>query len=204
MKKNKILFFDIDTQYDFIMPDGALYVKSAETIIPNLKLLTEFALQNRIKIFASADSHPDDDPEFKQFPPHCLTGSAGNRKIKETYIPDAVVVRYYESKPEVNFENINGLIFTKNTFDVFSNPYVDEFLSELKPDKIYLYGVATDYCVKAAAESLLNRGYPVTLITDAVKAVNPSDEIRIINGLVKKGLKTATTNSIVKEKVLSD
>jgi len=203
MEDKKLLFFDIDTQYDFMIPEGALYVKDAETIIPNLKLLTEFALANNIKIFASADSHTEDDPEFKQFPPHCLGGSAGNRKIKETFIPEVVVVKYNKAKPRIELENINGVIFTKNTFDVFSNPYVDEFLSVVNPDEIYLYGVATDYCVKAAAESLLNRDYSVTLIIDAIKAVNPADEKVIIDELKKKGLKTATTNDVVREKVIS-
>lgn len=195
--KKEVLFFDIDTQYDFMLPGGNLYVKDAETIIPNLQRLTEFAVKNNIHVFASADSHPQNDPEFKQFPPHCLTGSAGNRKIKETYLPNATVIRYYEANPNVDIEEVNGLIFTKNTFDVFSNPFVDEYLNKIKPEEIILYGVATDYCVKAAAESLLERGFPVTLVVDAVKAVDPNTEDEIIKNLLAKGMKTTITEDII-------
>lgn len=195
--KTKVLFFDIDTQYDFMLPGGNLYVKDAETIIPNLKRLTEFAINNNIHVFASADSHPQNDPEFEQFPPHCLSGSAGNRKIKETYLPNAPVIRYYEANPNVDLEKVNGLIFTKNTFDVFSNPFVDEYLNKIKPEEIILYGIATDYCVKAAAESLLERGFSVTLVVDAVKAVDPNTEDEIIKNLLAKGMKTTTTEHII-------
>jgi len=193
----KYLFFDIDTQYDFMLPGGNLYVKGAEEIIPNLEYLTEFAIKNNIHVFASADSHPKEDPEFQQFPPHCLTGSAGNRKIKETYLPNAAVVRYYETNPSIDIEKVDGIVFTKNTFDVFSNPFVDEYLSKINPEEIILYGVATDYCVKAAAESLLERGYSVTLVEDAVKAVDPNTEDEIINNLMQRGMKTTTTERII-------
>ncbi|GBD89554.1 nicotinamidase/pyrazinamidase [bacterium BMS3Abin04] len=193
----KYLFFDIDTQYDFMLPGGNLYVKDAERIISNLKRLTEFAIKNNIHVFASADSHPKDDPEFERFPPHCLSGSAGNRKIKETYLPNAAVVKYYETNPNVDVEKVSGLIFTKNTFDVFSNPSVDEYLNKIKPEEIILYGVATDYCVKAAAESLLKRGYSVTLVVNAVKAVDPNTEDEIIKNLLAKGMKTTTTEHII-------
>ncbi len=200
MRKNDLLFFDIDTQYDFIMPGGNLYVKGAEEIIPNLEKLTSFAIENDIPVFASADSHPEDDPEFEQFPPHCLTGSAGNRKIKETYLPNAVVLRYSDEKSDLNLDNLNGIVFTKNTFDVFSNPFVEELLKEINPVNIILYGVATDYCVKAAAESLLQRGYDVSLVSDAVKAVDENEGVKVLGNLKKRGVKLVKTADVLKMK----
>ena len=88
MDKNKILFIDIDTQNDFMFKEGNLYVPDAERIIENLKKLTEFAYRNNIPIFSSVDSHTQDDPEFKQFPPHCIKGTVGQKKIKETEIKE--------------------------------------------------------------------------------------------------------------------
>ncbi len=203
MKKNGLLFFDIDTQYDFIMPTGRLYVKGAEEIIPNLKKLTEFAIENDIPVFASADSHPGDDPEFEQFPPHCLTGSAGNRKIKETYLPNAAVLRYSDEKQNVDLEKLNGIIFTKNTFDVFSNPFVDGLLKKINPEEIILYGVATDYCVKAAAESLIKRGYKISIVEDAIKAVDEEEGRLTLERLKNKGANLVKTEEVVgiKEKL---
>ncbi len=203
MKKNDLLFFDIDTQYDFIMPAGKLYVNGAEEIIPNLELLTKFAIENNIPVFASADSHPEDDPEFEQFPPHCLSGSAGNRKIKETYLPNAVVLSYSGEKRKINLEDLNGIIFTKNTFDVFSNPFVDDLLKEVNPKEIVLYGVATDYCVKAAAESLLNRGYKLSIVKDAIKAVDPEDGIRTLKKLEERGVKLIKTSEVLEKRMES-
>ncbi len=200
MKKNDLLFFDIDTQYDFIMPGGKLYVKGAEEIIPNLERLTNFAIENNIPVFASADSHPEDDLEFKQFPPHCLTGSAGNRKIKETYLPNAVVLRYFEEKTGFDPDELNGVIFTKNTFDVFSNPHVEELLKEINPRKIILYGVATDYCVKAAAESLLERGYNVSIVEDAIKAVDEEQGKTVLENLQKAGASIIKTQDVLQIK----
>ncbi len=203
MKKNDLLFFDIDTQYDFIMPAGKLYVKGAEKIIPNLERLTKFAIENNIPVFASADSHPEDDPEFKQFPPHCLTGSAGNRKIKETYLPNAVVLRYSEEKQNIDLDKLNGIIFTKNTFDVFSNPFVENLLKEINPTEVILYGVATDYCVKAAAESLLSRGYKVSIVKDAIKAVDEEDGLRTLKNLEEQGVKLIKTSEVLEKRMES-
>ena len=54
----RIAFLDVDTQYDFMDPAGALHVRGAEALGPNLKRLTEYALARRIPVLASADAHP--------------------------------------------------------------------------------------------------------------------------------------------------
>ena len=73
------IFWDVDTQYDFIMPDGKLYIQGAEEILPNLSLLTSFARRNNIQVLGSIDYHTLYDPEISSdpdfqttFPPHCL------------------------------------------------------------------------------------------------------------------------------------
>ena len=54
----RIAFLDVDTQYDFMDPAGALHVRGAEALGPNLKRLTEYALARRIPVLASADALP--------------------------------------------------------------------------------------------------------------------------------------------------
>src|SRR5574340_1672762 len=80
----KLLFWDVDTQYDFMRADGKLYVPDSEGIIPNLKRLTDFAHARGIRIVASADDHVvghrelSSQPDFKEtFPEHCMRGTKG-------------------------------------------------------------------------------------------------------------------------------
>ena len=69
--KNKTVFVDIDTQFDFMNPKGTLYVPDAEDIVDNIKKLFVYAKEHKIKILSSTDAHTVDDPEFKLFPPLC-------------------------------------------------------------------------------------------------------------------------------------
>ncbi|MFH1678059.1 MAG: isochorismatase family protein, partial [Candidatus Omnitrophota bacterium] len=75
--QNKVVFLDIDTQYDFMNPRGNLYVSGAERLIPNLRRLFKFAEINKIAIVSTLDTHRKDDPEFKVFPPHCIKDTSG-------------------------------------------------------------------------------------------------------------------------------
>src|SRR5208337_828578 len=95
-KSGRLVFLDVDTQVDFMLPSGRLYVPHAEEIIPNLAELMLWARDHGIPIISSADTHAVDDPEFAQWPPHCVAGTPGQRRIPETLFADAVVV---ENRP---------------------------------------------------------------------------------------------------------
>ena len=186
------VFMDIDTQVDFILPDGALYVKDAEKLLPVYREISALARERDIPVLASADAHAADDPEFAQFPPHCVKGQPGQKKVAET-LPELFFVQENDGRP-VDAEALNHdhVLFEKQTFDVFSNPKIDAYLQHLKPERVVVYGVATDYCVKAAVESLLKRNYRVELLTDAIKAVDPSAEPEILANLQKQGARLTT------------
>jgi nicotinamidase/pyrazinamidase len=87
------MLVDIDTQRDFMLPGGALYVPGAEEIIPNLARLFDHARTARVPVLSSADCHAPDDPEFEQFPPHCIAGTDGQAKIPETLMSRYLVVK---------------------------------------------------------------------------------------------------------------
>ncbi|MEK6827242.1 MAG: cysteine hydrolase family protein, partial [Nanoarchaeota archaeon] len=145
------IFYDVDTQNDFMNKTGALYVPNAELIKPNLKLLTDFARKNKILIIGSVDRHFGTE-EYKEregelakwggpFPDHCMNGTFGQEKILET-----------------NQENYQNLFFEKQSYDVFTNPTISAFLKESKIKESIVYGVATDYCVKAAVLGMQQKG----------------------------------------------
>lgn len=184
----RALFLDIDTQIDFISPRGALYVPGAEKLTGLYEKLSALAIEKGITVLASADAHRLHDPEFEQFPAHCIKGHKGQEKIPETY-PSKFIVEKNDGA-EVDPENLrrSHILFEKQTFDVFSNPKIDKYLQVLKPDKIIVYGVATDYCIQAAVRSLLSRRYHVWLVQDAIKAVNPKSEADILRSLQASGL----------------
>ena len=167
------VFVDIDTQHDFISKDGALSVPGAEEIRGNLQALTDHALENGIKIIASADAHTPDDKEFEIFPPHCVQGTPGQKKIEETTVPNTLVIENTasETQPHEALDKADGILLEKQTYDVFTNPNAAKVVKAADAEEHIVYGVATDYCVKAAALGLLKRGYKVIVVEDAIAAV---------------------------------
>src|SRR2546429_252283 len=164
----RVIFWDVDTQYDFMHADGKLYVPEAERIIGNLKRLTDYAHGHGICLIASADDHVkshaeiSDTPDWKStFPPHCMRGTPGQKKIPETALRDPLVVEPARTDPKALADRVRAhrgdILFHKHRFDVFTNENVTTVLDVLAPDDIVLYGVATDVCDKAAIEGLLER-----------------------------------------------
>src|SRR5260370_2986065 len=68
----RTVFFDIDTQIDFMYPAGALYVPGAEGIVPAIQQLNQYARAHGIPVISTMDAHTEDDPEFKLWPHHCV------------------------------------------------------------------------------------------------------------------------------------
>ena len=143
-------FFDIDTQIDFVYPAGALYGPGAERIIPKVAALNAFAGKHGIPVISSMCAHPEDAAEFRVWPPHCITGTVGQKKPAATLIAGC-----------------RQIIVEKNALDLFSNPTVPGLLDDLGIDDCYVYGVFLEYCVKCAIMGLLKTGRKVTLVTDA-------------------------------------
>ncbi len=191
------VFLDIDTQNDFIHSDGALYVPGAEKLIDIYDEISVYALDNEITILASADAHDENDSEFSQFPPHCVKNTEGQKKIKET-LPEIFFVQPNDGKKvkKTDLQKSN-VLFEKQTFDVFSNPKIETYLNFLLPKQVVVYGVATDYCVKAAVEGLLQRKFPVLLLTDAIRAVDSQNEQKVLDELAAKGAQLGTFDHLV-------
>jgi nicotinamidase/pyrazinamidase len=193
-------FVDIDTQYDFMMPDGRLYVPGAEIRIPNLKRLTELAVRHGVPLLSSVDAHTPDDPEFEQFPPHCVTGTPGQRKIAETLGRKPLVVSDAPSAwRAVERAEADQIILEKQKFDFFSNPWAEALVAKMKGRRFVVYGVATDYCVKAAVLGLLDRGNVVFLLEDAVAAVAPESGAAALGAMRTCGAELVTMGYILNE-----
>ncbi len=77
MLSRKFIFWEVDTQADFMLPGGKLYVPGAEKLLPNIRKLTDAARQGRVFLVSHGCYHTKDDPEFATFPPHCIKGTSG-------------------------------------------------------------------------------------------------------------------------------
>ena len=169
---SSLLFWDVDTQIDFMGPEGKLYVPGAEQIIPNAQHLNTFAAESGIPIVSSTDAHLQSDPEFSQYPPHCLVGTTGQQKVSDTLLPRRYIVPNRKVELPEDIGSYQQIIIEKQDVDVFTNPNIDALLAMLGKQEIILYGVVTEICVDRAARGLIKRGYRVHLVADAVQHVD--------------------------------
>jgi nicotinamidase/pyrazinamidase len=201
MAPQKIVLWEVDAQADFMLPGGKLYVPGAEKIIPNIQRLVSAATETGVFLVSSGDAHPENDPEFQRFPPHCLRGSPGARIIPEGLTKDPVTIPNDSSRklPEDLFRHPQ-VVLQKQTLDVFDNPHTNELVEQLGSDAEYVvFGVVTEYCVKCAAKGLLDRGRKVSVVRDAIETLNPEDGRRAIHELQALGARLITTNEALKE-----
>lgn len=175
----KTVFFDVDTQIDFLFPAGALYVPDAENIFPHLTELTRFAAANAIQIISTSDSHAENDPEFGSWKPHCVVGTIGQLKPSATLLPQALIL----SSAEASLENIQAkaqiapqILIEKQNIDCFTNPNLHPLLKASNPQRYVVYGVVTEVCVGIAVFGLLKTGARVELVTDATMSLDQSQE----------------------------
>ena len=177
------LLWDVDTQVDFIRPDGKLPVPEAEEAVPAMARLVRWAEAEGVTHLATADDHeltdPEiaDDPDFQTtFPPHCLRGTPGAAKIPETMQRDPLPISLTPYTPGQLPELVRGrreLLVLKKSFSAFTNPNLEPLLEVLKPDEVILFGVATDVCDHAAIMGLLARQYSVAFVEDASRGLEP-------------------------------
>ncbi|MEZ5352853.1 MAG: isochorismatase family cysteine hydrolase [Bryobacteraceae bacterium] len=174
------LFFDVDTQIDFLYPAGALYVPGAEFIVPAIARLNRYAKERGIPLLSTLDTHTENDPEFAAhgFPAHCVRGTAGWNK------PSATMV--------------GQTLFEKNTFDAFQNPDLARWVAGLSPQRVVVYGVVTEICVAGAVRGLLHAlpGVSVELVTDAVMALNGEAAREFLAWLESQGGRLTTADSV--------
>ena len=202
----KVIFMDIDTQYDFLNKKGALYVKDSEDIIPNLKKMINFAKRNKILVISSQDTHRKDDPEFEQFIPHCIKKSWGHKKLKETLLKKHKILTFRKiySKKDLEFfiQNYEQIILEKNVLNLFANPNTVNLLETIFPEQIVIFGVVTEYCVKEAIEGLIKMGFSVVVVEDAIKEVSSQEKEKHFSLWKRKGIEFKNTKDIIQATLL--
>ena len=179
MNTSDLLFWNVDTQIDFVEPEGKLYVEGAEKIKPVWEEIRSLAKKYHIRVVNSADFHwpgskeLSDNPDFiSTFPPHCMANTKGAEYVKETQPENALVIDW--DKPfnlDANrLEKYRNIVIRKDEFDVFAgNPYTSSIVEALAPETVIVYGVTTNVCVKDAVIGLSKIVKNVFVVEDAIK-----------------------------------
>ena len=203
MVSRRIIFWDVDTQADFMLPGGKLYVPGAEKLIPNLNRLTEQARKGRVFLVSDACVHAPNDPEFQRFPPHCVRGTKGAEIIPETIAESFLILpnRREATVPD-DLSRYQQVILEKQTLDVFDNPLTETVIERLKKftdadAEFCVFGVVTEYCVRCAAKGLLARGRRVALVEDAIKTLKAEDGESALAEMKSLGARMITTREAI-------
>jgi nicotinamidase/pyrazinamidase len=191
----KTVFFDIDSQLDFLYPAGALYVPNAERIVPAIARLNRFAAAHGMPVVSTTDAHAENDPEFSVWPPHCVAGTWGQHKAEATLLDGRIVIP--SRACDIVLEGAPQIVVEKQTADVFLAPNLGRVIERLNAERYVVYGVVTEICVLYAVRGLLKTGMPVTLVTDAVQALTAEDSARALEEVRASGGTLATVGEIV-------
>src|SRR5438128_4951021 len=202
-----IVLWDVDTQVDFMLPTGKLYVPGAEETAPAMGRLVDAAREAGIVHVPSADDHELTDPEIavdpdfqNTYPPHCLRRTRGAQKIPETEqanpFPFSLVPYPPGLVPGLVSEHREILLLKKN-FNVFTNPNTEALLTALDPAEIVVFGVATDVCDDAAIRGFLLRGRRVRFVEDAARGLDEERVAACTAAWRKAGVKFTTADAVV-------
>ncbi|GAB6136150.1 nicotinamidase [Thermococcus prieurii] len=168
----------VDMQRDF-MPGGALPVPEGDKIIPKVnEYIRKFGEKGAL-IVATRDWHPENHISFKEqggpWPKHCVQGTEGAEFVVE--LPEDAVIISKATEPD------------KEAYSGFEGTNLAEILREKGVKRVYVCGVATEYCVRATALDAVKHGFEVYLLSDAVKGINLKDEKKALEELEKAGVK---------------
>jgi nicotinamidase/pyrazinamidase len=196
----KTVFFDIDTQLDFLYPAGALYVPGAERIVRAIARLNRHAAQRGIPVVSTADAHLEDDVEFKTWPRHCVAGTIGQHKAESTLLEKRVVIpnRACDLAGAMGTGDAQQIVVEKQTVDAFAVPNLSRILDRLAADRYVIYGVVTEICVLYAARGLLKTGKPVVVVTDAIEGLKAEDSERALEQIRAAGGTLATVGQAIR------
>ena len=197
-----MILWDVDTQVDFMLPDGKLYVPGAEETAPAMRRLVEAARSAGLIHVASADDHELTDDEISDrpdysatYPPHCLRGTRGARKVPETEQVDPVPITL-EPLPD-RYLGGREFLLLKKSFDVFTNPNTERLLDRLDPDEIVVFGVATDVCDDAAIRGFLDRGLRVLFVEDAARGLDDARVAACTSAWREGGVTFTTADEVI-------
>jgi nicotinamidase/pyrazinamidase len=170
----------VDAQVDFL-PGGSLAVPGGDEVVPVLNRCIELFHARELPVYFTRDWHPADHVSFREqggpWPPHCVQGTqgAGFAPGLDRDRDDQVISKADNSD--------------RDSYSNFEETDLKERLRYQKVRRVFVGGLATDYCVLNTVGDALKEGFEAVLLVDAIRAVNvkPGDGERAVRKMVKLG-----------------
>lgn len=169
-----------DIQNDFL-PGGALGVARGDEVVPILnRYVTDFHARG-LPVFATRDWHPPNHCSFREqggiWPVHCVRGSTGAEFHPDFHLPPSAIIISKATDPG------------KEAYSAFEGTALDERLREIGVRRLFIGGLATDYCVLNTVRDAIKKGYAVVFLKDGIRAVNlnPDDGRKAEDEMIRLG-----------------
>ncbi len=198
MVSRQLILWEVDTQADFMLPGGKLYVPGAEKLLPRIEKLTDAARKGQAFLVSHGCYHSSDDPEFALFPPHCVKGTPGSEYVTQAMTDSVVRVPNDAGGLPPDLWAYKQILLEKQTLDIFESRHAESLVERLPREAEFLvFGVVTEYCVRLAAKGLLARCRAVSIVEDAIETLDPQEGQRTIGELQELGAKLITTEQAI-------
>ena len=185
----------VDVQNDFC-PGGALAVDRGDEVVPVLRGLARRFAALGLPVYASRDWHPADSRHFAahggRWPVHCVQGTPGARLHEGLQLPpSAAIVTKGQAAGDEGYSAIAGQVAGRGS--------LAEDLAARGVNHLYVGGLATDYCVRHSVLDALRHGVGVTVLTDAIRAVDvqPGDGARAIDEMRSAGARFGSSTDVL-------
>lgn len=180
----------VDVQNDFC-PGGALPVPEGDQVVPVLNDYITIFKKTNAGVFATRDWHPPNHVSFKAqggpWPPHCVQNTKGAKFHPDLNLPKNTTVVSKAMNP------------LKENYSSFDGVELSNTLRKQGVSRVFVGGLATDYCVKNTVLDALKLGFETVLLTDAIAGINaePGDAARAINEMAQSGAEQATLTDFI-------
>ena len=185
----------VDTQKDFC-PGGALPVPEGDTVIPALNEYIKIFREAGTAIYATRDWHPSNHISFKEqggtWPAHCIQNTKGAEFHPDLRLPKGTVMISKATDPD------------KEAYSGFDGTNLEKELRLKGVKRVFIGGLATDYCVKSTVLNAVKLGFETVLLEDALRGVdvNPGDSGKAIVEMVAAGAKKTTLNDLTSQEII--
>jgi nicotinamidase/pyrazinamidase len=179
----------VDVQNDFL-PGGNLAVSRGDEVVPVLNRYLKIFAARSLPIYATRDWHPQRHCSFQAqggpWPPHCVADTGGAQFAAALQLPSAAVIISKATSVE------------QDAYSGFQGTDLDSRLRAANIRRLYIGGLATDYCVLNTVRDALRFGYRVLLLSDAIRAVDvqPGDGLRAEAEMTRLGAQRISVEGV--------